>query len=113
MEMLSTAVVATSSNNYRETTVAGAASGSLEIDYKALKTEIFHQQTTPSPRHLSAQVVKTSKPAALVTATTAENPATMLGNAAVHPNRTDRNRTAHAKTATKTSNFAHKVSEIA
>ena len=105
MEMLSTAVFATSSNNNRETTVARATSGSLDKDHKAVKAKIFNRNRAPLPRRLSALAVKKIRPAAPATATTSVNLATTRGSAAVHPNKTDRNRTAYATTtATKTSN---------
>ena len=103
-EELSTVVVATSNNN-RETSVTRVASGSMDNEHKPLKTEIFNRKTAPSPRHLSAQAVKTNRPAAQNTASTVVNLATTRGSAAVHPNRTGRSRTARATTtATKTSN---------
>ena len=103
--MLSTAVVVTSSNNNRKTTVTRVASGSMDKDYKALKAEIFNRKTALSLRYLSAEAVKTNRSAAQVPATTAVNLATTLGSAAVHPNKTDHNKTAHATTtATKSSN---------
>ena len=103
--MLSIAVVAASSNNNRETMGTRGARGSLDNNYMALRMGIFNHKTAPSPRHLSAQAVKTNRPGAHETVSTAVNSATTRGNAAVHPNRTVRSRTAHATTtATKPSN---------
>ena len=103
--MLSTAVVATSSNNNREITVTRASNGRLDKDQNELKTGIFNRKRAPSRRHFCAQAVKTNRPAAQETASTAVNLATTRGSAAVHPSRTGRSRTASATTtATKTSN---------
>ena len=104
-EMLSTAVVATNSNSNREPTVVMAASGSLDINHKVLKTKILNRKSSLSPRHFSVQAVKTNKRAALVTASIVVNSATTIGTAAMQSNRTDRNRMANVTTTeTKTSN---------
>ena len=104
-EMLSTRVVANSSNNNRETTVAQTSS-SMDNGHKALKSKIFNQNAALLPRHLSALAVQKNRPATPATATTAVNLATMRGSAEAHPNRTGRSRAAHATTmATNTSNM--------
>ena len=89
IEMLSTAVVATSSNNNRETTVARATSGRLDKSHKAVIAEIFNRKGAFSPRRFNALAVKKIRPAAPATATTTVNLATMRGSVAVHPNKTD------------------------